>query len=154
MDIKKLKPNARSHYKQGYFDISKSTKYVGDGPAIYRSGLELKCFNVFERSAKIVEWSSEPKFIKIQYIHNGKTRNYHIDAYIKLNNGKRQIIEIKPQSQVDQPQMHKFKSNAKFVLALDLWQQNMAKWRAAFEYANANDMEFKILTDITINKFV
>lgn len=154
MDIKKLKPNPRSHFKQGYFDVSKSTKYVGQQPVIYRSGLEYKAFVAFEKASTIEQWSSEPNFIKISYTYNNKQHNYHIDAYLKYTNGKQQIVEIKPQYQVEQPQMSKFKTNAQFIKALDVYQRNVAKWKAANQFAIDNKMEFKILTDTTINKFI
>lgn len=154
MDIKKLKPNPRSHFKQGYFDVSKSSKYVGEQPVIYRSGLEYKAFVAFEKASTIEQWSSEPNFIKITYTYNNKQHNYHIDAYLKYTNGKQQIVEIKPHYQVEQPQLSKFRTNEQFIKALDVYQRNVAKWKAAYEFAKANNMEFKILTDNTINRFI
>lgn len=153
MDIKKLKPNPNSHYKQGYFDVSNSTKYIGMLPVIYRSGLELKCFGMFERANSIVKWSSEPHFIKISYTYNNKSHQYHIDAYIEFDNGKRQIVEIKPHYQTIQPILSQYKSQNAFIKAIDTYKRNIAKWEAAWKFAKTNGMEFKILTDVTINKY-
>lgn len=153
--IKSLKPNPKSHYDQGYFDISKSTKYKGDGPVIYRSGLEKKIFNMFERSAKIIEWSSEPEEIEIYYMFGGKRRRYNIDCYVKFASGKMQLIEIKPHSQTQEPQLSKYRGNQdRFTKDLDTFQKNMAKWESAHAWCFHNNMEFKIITDVTIKRFL
>lgn len=154
MNIKNLKPNPRSRFRQGYFDVSNSTKYVGATPVIYRSSLEVKCFSVFERSASVVAWSSEPDFVNINYTYNNKVYKYNVDCYVEFANGAKQIIEIKPESQVYEPSPTKFRDKARYHQAVELYHRNMAKWKAAHAWAIANGMTFKILTDTSINKFL
>lgn len=154
MNIKNLKPNPRSRFRQGYFDVSNSTKYVGATPVIYRSSLEVKCFSVFERSASVVAWSSEPDFVNINYTYNNKVYKYNVDCYVEFANGAKQIIEIKPEYQVYEPSPAKFKDRAKYAQAVETYHRNMAKWKAAHAWAIANGMTFKILTDTSINKFL
>lgn len=153
-DIKKLKPKQGGHYKQGYFDVSKSTKYIGTDPVIYRSSLEYRIFNMFERSPKIVRWCSEPDFIKIYYEFKGKKMQYFMDCYAEFDNGVKQLIEVKPHAQTQAPELRKYKNEASFNRDLETYQRNLAKWRASIEFARANNMEFKIITDVTINKYM
>lgn len=153
-NIKKLKPKTKGHYKQGYFDVSNSKKYIGTDPVIYRSGLEFKVFNMFEKSPKIVRWCSEPEFIKIYYDFGGKRRQYFMDCYVEFESGKKQLVEIKPHAQTQMPQFSKYSKEVQFHKDLETYQRNLAKWKSAFEFAKQNDMEFKILTDVTINKYM
>ena len=153
-NIKNLKPNPRSKFRQGYFDVSNSTKYVGATPVIYRSSLEVKCFSVFERAESVVAWSSEPDFIDIRYTYNNKVCKYNVDCYVEFANSTKQIIEIKPEYQVYEPSPAKFKDRAKYAQAVETYHRNMAKWKAAHAWAIANGMTFKILTDTSINKFL
>lgn len=151
--IKDLKPNPRSHYDQGYFDVSKSKKYKGSGPVIYRSGLEKSWFNVFERSDSIIEWSSEPPEIDIRYMYGDKLRKYNIDCYVKYASGAMHLIEIKPAAQTQEPQLSKYRGNKdRFTKDLETFQRNYAKWEAAHNWCVANNMVFKILTEVMLKR--
>ncbi|WIC41409.1 hypothetical protein MA9V1_145 [Chryseobacterium phage MA9V-1] len=151
-NIKNLKPRKGGHFKQGYFDAS--DKYVGARPVIYRSGLELKVFNLFERSPGIKHWSSEPDFIVIKYMYGGKLRQYNVDVYAEYHNGVKEIIEIKPYAQTQQPEAHRyFGKEARYAKDVETYQRNIAKWEAAWKYANENNMRFKIITDMALKQF-
>jgi len=54
MSIKNVKPTKNSFYKQGYFDVSESTKYVGPQPVIFRSSWEKKFAHYCEKNTKII----------------------------------------------------------------------------------------------------
>lgn len=102
MNIKNLKPKRGGHYKQGYFNVSKSKKYYGDRKCIYRSGLEFQFMVFCESNKNIVKWSSEP--FTIPYMLNGKKRNYNIDFVCEYTNGRIELIEVKPFKQVQEAQ--------------------------------------------------
>jgi len=146
--IKNLKPNKNSRFKQGYLDISKSLKYLGSGPVIYRSGLELKLFELFENSDAYTGWESEPN-LGIKYELHGKVRSYYPDAIFYHKNGVKYVCEIKPFSETVSPR-HKKHSTQK--RALEVFEKNIAKWTAAKKWAEANGYEFCILTEKFLNK--
>lgn len=133
MSIKNLKPSKKSRYRQGYYDISKSTKYRGEPPCIYRSGLELQVFDMIENAEDIVGWESEPRDITIPYHYEGKHRKYYIDAKYEKTDGSIWLVEIKPWQQVQ-------KSHPNYP-------QILAKSKAAHQYCKEHNFEFLILTE-------
>lgn len=141
--IKNLKPSKNSRFKQGYLDISKSEKYLGSGPVIYRSGLELKLFEMFENSDVYIGWESEPN-LGITYIFEGKKKTYYVDAVFHHINNKKYLCEIKPFAQTVPPKLNN-KSSQKY--AMEVYEKNIAKWKAAKLWAEENGYEFCILTD-------
>ncbi len=145
MSIKSIKPRRDSKYKQGYYDIGGSKKYVGRPPCIYRSGLELQAFNMMENSESIVKWCSEPCGdpidIKIKYHLNGKEKRYYIDAWFMAKDGTATIVEIKPYDQVRAP------SDPNNRWAKEEYVKNMKKWEAAHAYAVRHKLNFMIMTE-------
>ncbi len=145
MSIKNLRPRRDSQYKQGYYDVANSEKYIGNPPCIYRSGLELKAFNMLENSDRVVKWCSEPCGgpidIDIKYMINGKSKRYYIDVWFMPKSGVPTIVEIKPYDQVQKP---KDPSNK---WAMETYVTNMKKWEAAHAYAVKNNINFMIMTD-------
>ena len=83
-----------------------------------------------DKKPEIWNWSSEE--IKIPYIHDDKNRNYYPDFWIDMidKSGKRvqKLIEIKPHYQ-------------------RTMKVNKAKWSAAEDYCQENDMEFLVMTE-------
>lgn len=146
MSIKNLAPKPRKSKRdpiQNYFDISKSAKYKGATPVIYRSGLELKFFRLFESVQDYLEWESEPA-LKIPYVFEDKTRQYNIDVrFIHKTHGE-YIAEIKPFIQTqfpNNPESRNFRKDKQ------VFEQNHAKWTAAKAFAERNNLKFCILTE-------
>lgn len=98
-----------------------------------------------EINPKVAQWSSETLSIPyyIVEIINGKPvrkkHQYFIDFVVVLKNGKKYIVEVKPQSLVPQC-LNDIKRN---------WEmkRNAAKWAAAIKWAKEHDYEFKIVTE-------
>lgn len=150
MNIKNNKPKRRSGYKQGYFPINECKKYVGQGPIIYRSSWERKFCLYCESNPDIIAWSSEP--VKIQYINtlDGKEHTYFPDYYIKLQDGKEYLIEVKPSVQLKKPKPLKrktAKSIKNYKYAYDMYVTNMCKTKYAEEYCKIREWEYKIITE-------
>lgn len=142
MSTNKMKnqiPN-NPRYKGGLLDVSNSTKYQNDGLAvIYRSGLELRFFNLFENSDKYISWYSEPN-LQLRYMFNGKQKTYYVDVQFTDSNNVTWLCEIKPFVQTQYPRTNKQSD-------IDTFNQNIAKWTAAKSYAESNGYRFCILTE-------
>jgi hypothetical protein len=134
MSIKNNKPTKKSRFKQGYFPITECQKYIGPGPIIYRSSWEQKFCIYCESSTGVVHWSSEPFEIKYFNPIREKYSIYHPDFFMVLDNGKKLVIEVKPEAQIKKPKPPKRKTpktiknfrylNEQYIL-------NMAKFAAA-----------------------
>ena len=120
----------RSHFK-GKFTPKNPEKYSGNvKQIIYRSSWE-RLFMVYcDKKTEIWNWSSEE--VKISYIHDNKNRTYYPDFWVDMidKDGIRveKLIEIKPHYQ-------------------RTMKVNKAKWSAAEEYCQENDMEFLVMTE-------
>lgn len=124
--IKNLKPNPKSRFKQGYFDIQNPKKYVGKRPIIYRSSWELMFMKYCENTDEVLQWGSEVTCIPY-YDFVGGRHTYNIDFTLKMRNGETLLVEVKPSSQIPRTL---FEVKTDPVKA-----QNAAKWKAAREYA-------------------
>ncbi len=60
MSIKKLRPNANSGFKQGYYKPKNPQKYKGPFPIIYRSSWERKFSHWSDHNENDVFCMSEP----------------------------------------------------------------------------------------------
>lgn len=158
-NIKNLRPNKRGTFKQGYYILSNTSKYVGDPKnIIYRSSWEYKFMVYCDLSSHVLEWSSEP--IGIRYVSplDRKNHNYYVDFYAKLKIGdieKRYIIEVKPSSQYKvKPVLEGRKTQKKiqrYKIAMETWIINNAKFKSAKTFAKENGMEFIILDESNLN---
>ena len=120
----------RSHF-EGKYTPKNPEKYFGNvNQIIYRSSWE-RLFMVYcDKKENILRWSSEE--IKIPYIHDKKNRTYYPDFWVymvdKDNAPVEKLIEIKTHYQ-------------------RTMKVNKAKWSAAEEYCQENDMEFLVMTE-------
>jgi len=145
MDIKNLKPNPNSKYKQGYFDRFNPVKYVGERPIIYRSSLELIFMRKMEANSSVEFWSSEQ--IVIPYIMMEKIKgkfvqtrhNYHTDFTVWLKTKIKYVVEVKPSqlTPLNEAQIHRN----------PVMYKNACKWRAAISWCKQNNCSFKIVTE-------
>jgi len=149
--IKSLKPKdpakrKKGDPKSGYFDTSKSTKYTNSDPCIYRSGLELDIFSMFENSDVYLAWESEPN-LGIKYMFGDKQRTYYVDAIFEHKSMGKYLCEIKPFTQTVLPKMGKNRNQVTYDRAMVTYEQNLAKWTAASKYASEHGFKFCILTE-------
>lgn len=142
-NIKGLKPDIKSKYKQGYYNNPQ--KYFGPLPIIYRSSLEYKFIVQLELNPNVEKWSSEN--IQIPYTmresKDGKfvdvRHTYNIDFTVLLKNGNKYIIEIKPSSLSP--------LNESQIKRNPVMYKNACKWRAAIQWCKQNGYEFKVITE-------
>lgn len=147
MNIKQLKPQKNSRYRQGYID-PRSCKKLLPGVAhekiIYRSSYELKFIIWLESNSKIKQWASE--CICIPYIFvDGTTHRYYPDYFVEFIDGTKMVVEIKPYNQTKKP----INENC---WAAKEYTKNKCKWAAAIEFCKKKGYAFKILTEKTINQ--
>lgn len=140
MYIKHLKPS-KSKYKQGYIDPGSCKKYVGPLPIIYRSSYEKKFILWCETCKSVVAWSSE--CIGIPYSINESNHTYYPDYMVKMANGEVWMVEIKPLNQTKKP------ASEEGWLWKE-WVKNNYKWRAAMAFCESKGIQFKIITEASL----
>lgn len=142
-------PNNK-RYHQGIFYPKHPEKYIGES-AIYRSGLELSYFKFLDENPKCIKWNSEGVTVPYFWEVDNKWHKYYIDLAATFVNEdkstKTYLIELKPYRQTIQPEKTPRK-RAKTLLAEQvMYSQNQAKWKAASDFANKNNMKFIVLTE-------
>ena len=138
-------------YSQGEFEPKNKEKYLGNRNPIYRSGWEKKFMVMLDTSPNITQWCSECVTINYFDKANNKPRNYIPDFYIMNNEGKKFIIEIKPQKEIQKPSVNKplktQKQKLQHLNEIKTYITNVSKWEHAKKYCDMNGIEFKLLTE-------
>jgi len=150
MSIKNNKPKRNSGFKQGYYPINECKKYAGRGPIIYRSSWEYKFCKYCESTSAVTNWVSEP--FEIKYINSldGRWHKYYADFLIKMDNGDRYLIEIKPKAQLQKPNPPKRKTKKavkNYKYAYEMYVTNMCKIQYAEDFCAKKGIKFKIITE-------
>lgn len=133
-------------------------KYAGDASKIFaRSSWEVSVMKYLDSSPAVMKWGSEE--LAIPYLKpyidpttgqaKVKVANYYPDFVVvyrdKNNNIRKEILEIKP---LKEASAEKAKTAYdKLSLAV-----NIAKWRAAEDFAGKNGMSFRVLTEKSMFK--
>ena len=163
-NIKDLKPNKNSKFKQGIYKIENPHKYVGDiHNIIYRSSWELKFCRYCDLNPNILKWVSEPFPITFWNPIDKKTHKYNPDYYIKVKkkDGSEEnwILEIKPSSQYQLDKKPILKSGnltekkiQSYNHQMETWIVNRAKFDAAMRFAAANGYKFGAIDENFIFK--
>lgn len=163
------RPNNTGKYKTGYYELQNPDKYLSDpSQVIYRSGLELKYFRIFDMSSTVLKWGSE--IVSIPYVgHDNKPHTYYPDFYLEKVNidnnllHDRIILEIKPHIETmrilenkppEPPKKQTAKSLETWEYGLKEFMRNRHKWIFAMEYARQRGMQFMVATEQTLNKFI
>ena len=136
---------------RGYYKIKDLKKYKGDPTkCIYRSLWERKFMIYCDNNPSIIQWASEELAIPYYSQVDKKMHKYYIDFWIKVkqkdNVIKHFLIEIKPEKQTKKPE-RKSKREKRYLNEMVQWETNTAKWNAAQEFCNKNNIEFLILTE-------
>ena len=150
-NIKQLKPSKNSPFKQGYIN-PKTCKKVFESqknkPIIFRSSYERKFVWWCETSDLVKRWASEPFSINYYNPLDKKTHNYWPDYLVEFNDGTIMVVEVKPWCQTQKPDALYGPGDRVF----DDYVKNMQKWKAAREFCEARNMQFKVITERTISK--
>ena len=99
---------------------------------VFRSSWEEACINHFDNNDSVAAFEVEPVRILYEAEHGEYLRNYIPDFIVEYVDGKRLMIEIKPEYFVD----------AKI---------NQAKFKAAREYCDKHNITFEVWTETKIN---
>lgn len=116
------KKKKKISFAEGYF-VSKKN---GGKSMHYRSGYELKVYKILESLAEVFQYFVEP--CKIEYFFKGKQRNYIPDLIVLFTDGRKEMWEIKPASQISIPSIQ-------------------AKKIAAENYCLHRGMQYKMITE-------
>ena len=136
---------------KGKFKPSHPEKYNGNPTnIIYRSLWERKFMIYCDTNERILEWQSEEKAIPYRSPLDGKIHRYFPDFLIKVKESdgtiKKYMIEIKPSKQTVPPTKPQ-RQTKKYLYEAYEYAKNQAKWRAAKEFCEDRQWEFKVLTE-------
>jgi len=133
---------------KGFFKPKNESKYMGSAKNIvYRSGWEFKYMMQLDHDPNVKQWASEEIIIKYLSPVDKRQHRYFPDFYVEYTDGRRELIEVKPMSQVKQPKIDKKKSRRKLINELKTWEVNQSKWAYAQEWCKQNGVTFKVLTE-------
>jgi hypothetical protein len=124
---KKRKKYKSRRAKRGSYISKKCLKEIH-----YRSSWELFYAIYLDNNEKVISYSYEP--YSISYVSNLKTkkiRKYYPDFEIQFFDGEKHIVEIKPKKKLTQL-------------------TNVKKFAAAKIYAQQNNMQYVILTEVEL----
>jgi hypothetical protein len=130
-------------YKTIYNPVN-AKKYIGNTHKIVcRSLWERNVCKFLDENESIIKWSSEE--IAIPYTHpiDNKIHHYYPDFMVQFKNEsglQTWLLEVKPKKQT-MLREHATKSEKL------RWMVNRAKWNAAKQYCDKNNITFKILTE-------
>ena len=133
-----------ANFRQGFYEVRNSQKYVGNGKPKFRSGWEMTFMMFLDSNDNVINWASEPVRIPYRNPLTGKMTMYVPDFIVTYRGPKEtvraELIEIKPkkQSLVES----KMKDRDRAIVAV-----NYAKWHAATLWAKQNGLTFRVITE-------
>jgi hypothetical protein len=156
LNIKNLTPRKDSLYKQGYYNLLNPRKYIGDpNKIIFRSSWEKRFAMYCDTNERILAWSSEP--MEIPYLNpiDREIKPYNVDFYVRVDKGEGKysefIVEVKPSRQLKQPQSPVGRVTEKkmesYTNAMKMYLINLAKFKAAKDFAKSRGWDFIVVTE-------
>jgi len=136
---------------KGKYQPSYPQKYKGDPTnIIYRSLWERKFMVYCDLNENILEWGSEEIALPYRSPIDNRIHRYFPDFYIKVKEStghiKKYLIEVKPKRQTLPPPKPKRQTKGYIYEAYE-YAKNQAKWRAAKEFCEDRNWDFKVLTE-------
>jgi hypothetical protein len=138
-------------YKNKFFPKNQS-KYIGDSTKILcRSLWERKFCKYLDENKNILRWSFEN--IKIPYKSPlDNQMHFYIPDFLAEKRNKdgsisTLLIEVKPFKQTKQPVLTEAMSKKTYSKNMETFLVNQAKWEAAKDFCEKNDINFIILTE-------
>lgn len=139
--------------KGSLYAVVNKEKYIGNpNNVVARSSWETVAFQWLDRHPDIAKWSSEEIPVKYYDPTSRRKRTYWPDLYFETADSSKYLVEIKP-SKYTHPPKSSIPANTprkkKRVLLYEqaLFAQNIAKWNAAREFAEHNNISFEIWTE-------
>jgi hypothetical protein len=140
-----------SKYAQGKYQIKNLEKYMGKRLPTYRSSWEFTFCQFCDNNPAVLHWASEAIQIPYRNPVTGKQTVYVPDFLIVYTDANQrqhtEIIEIKPLKEATMESAKSYRD--KLMVAV-----NMAKWAAADNWARANNMRFRVVTEFDLYKNV
>ena len=140
-----------SKYAQGKYQIKNLEKYMGKRLPTYRSSWEFTFCQFCDNNPAVLHWASEAIQIPYRNPVSGKQTVYVPDFLIVYTDANQrqhtEIIEIKPLKEATMETAKSYRD--KLMVAI-----NMAKWAAADNWARANNMKFRVVTEFDLYKNV
>lgn len=132
---------------QGMYKPKHPEKYRGDPNGIvYRSMWEKKCFMWADSSPNVKQWSSEEVVIPYYYEIDRSYHRYFVDMWIRFEDGKTLLVEIKPYKETQIP-VNPGKKTKRYLEESLTYVKNQNKWKAAEKYAAERGWEFLVWTE-------
>jgi hypothetical protein len=133
-----------ANFRQGFYEVKNSQKYVGNGKPKFRSGWEMTFMMFLDSNDNVINWASEPVRIPYRNPLTGKMTMYVPDFIVTYRGPKEtvraELIEIKPKKQ--SLLESKMKDRDRAIVAV-----NYAKWHAATLWAKQNGLTFRVITE-------
>jgi hypothetical protein len=133
-----------ANFRQGFYQVKNTQKYVGVGQPKYRSGWEMTFMMFLDSNDNVLQWASESVRIPYRNPITGKQSMYVPDFLVTYrgpnNTMKAELIEIKPkkQSLIES----RMSDRDRAVVAV-----NYAKWHHATLWAKKNGLTFRVITE-------
>jgi hypothetical protein len=133
-----------ANFRQGFYQVKNTQKYVGVGQPKYRSGWEMTFMMFLDSNDNVLQWASESVRIPYRNPITGKQSMYVPDFLItyknRTNTMSAELVEIKPkkQSLIES----RMSDRDRAVVAV-----NYAKWDAATKWAKRNGLIFRVITE-------
>ena len=136
---------------KGKYQPSFPKKYKGNpSNIVYRSLWERKFMVYCDKNENILEWASEEIALPYRSPLDNKIHRYYPDFYIKVkeSNGviKKMLIEVKPKKQCVEPIRPKRKTKG-YIYEVKEYARNQTKWKAAKDFCEDRQWEFKVITE-------
>ena len=141
-----------SRYLQGKFKPKNPQKYNGDpSNIVYRSSYEPKFMQYCDLTESVTSYQSEEFWIPYRSPLDNKIHRYFPDFFIKYKdkdgNMRNLVVEIKPAKDLKEPPTNPPKRTKSWAYSVKMWATNQAKWKAAKEWCEDHNYEFRILTE-------
>jgi hypothetical protein len=141
---------------QGRYRPLHPEKYKGNvSNILYRSSWEREFMKWCDASPSVHQWMSEERAIWYFDPIAKKKRRYFPDFLIKYVRSDgivcEEVIEIKPSRQVAGPNPNPKRRTKAWMNSVNTYVTNMAKWKAAAEWASDRGMSFRLITEKELN---
>lgn len=124
---KRKKRKRKGHYHRGEYTSTKTGQLCK-----FRSGWEEKYMAHLDADPQVVLWTYEQTVIEyLSNIRTKKIRRYYPDFYVKYQDGREEILEVKPKRKLEQTTVKK-------------------KAEAARQWCSDHGMTYRILTEIEL----
>lgn len=131
---------------QTKFTPRNKSKYIGKSSGIICRSLWERSFAKYcDANNKIIRWGVEPFSIPYYDIGQNKNRRYYPDFYVEYSDGRKYLIEIKPDYETKPPKAKP--GTDRFIIAESTWTTNKCKWQAAKELCRQRKWKFWIVTE-------